>query len=1021
MASIGFSVGGVVAGAAIGGPVGAAIGGAIGSVAGSMLDSYVIFPTLFPTAATRQGRLSEFQYNTASEGSPISYCMGPSCRVGGTFIWCSDLIEESKIERADSGGKGPSAKIEQFKYYVSIAIALCENQISKVKKVWADGKLFYSEEPDWSITSDEITFTRSAMTLLPYSGVIMTRVVQEIRIPDSLIDIDKLRFSETITISGASLARNNGVKRIYQVNHDESANEFVVVIKDTDCETEDSGSSITITGETQTFSKEKADDVRIYTGTQDQEPDTLIESYVGAGDVPSYRGMSYVVFEKLALESFGNRLPQFAFLVEADTSLTRAAAIGRILERGGLESTDYDTSYVTGDLEGYVLSGPTTTRDALTPILLAYDIMVQESDGILRFYPRSLLSLVSPVDADDLAAQETGSEPLHPAEIKEISGYSLPSEVNIRYLDPQTDYQPASQSERNQAAPVESVSSIELPLVLTGTEAREIAARILWDSWSRRHVVEGVRLPPTYLDVEESDLIRIPAYGQNLDVRVIEVARGHNGIMEIRGAVERTQEISRTADDPQEYDRSTGIVAGVDLEVIDVAPLRDQDASTPGYYACAAQAEPTGSWRGATLFQSLDGTDFEAQSVVTRPTIMGEIVSSEVLDDRIIDNDTDTTHGVFTSGQSWLLTDVGNPYGGSARVSARVQYSAGYYFWGIALPTGGQYEVLARFTAGADRSQNATYQITHSGGVSYVYVDQSDERLSNTWISLGAYTFGTSGDVILYQSFDGSVCADAIRLLGVATTPGLGDGPVGYWDRLNTVTVRVRGGQLQSHSEMDVLEGKNHALVGGEVIAFQTATVVSENVYQLSTILRGLRGTESLVDSHGALERFVMLDPSALTFQPVNLKAVGQPSFIKAVAPGEAADDVSAQEMTLRARTIYPFPPAHLRAERRVVAVWGDGLYISWQIRTRKIVNILRSDWRLYAEADSLGYQIRIFNSDGQRVRTINTLGMNFFYSNAQQSSDGIASSETITIQAFKFGEEIGLGLPSTITATSTV
>lgn len=52
--------------------------------------------------------------------------------------------------------------------------------------------------------------------------------------------------------------------------------------------------------------------VRVYTGTEDQLPDTLIEAKEGAGRAPAYRGLAYLVFERLPLAGFGNRIPQIA-------------------------------------------------------------------------------------------------------------------------------------------------------------------------------------------------------------------------------------------------------------------------------------------------------------------------------------------------------------------------------------------------------------------------------------------------------------------------------------------------------------------------------------------------------------------------------------------------------------------------------------------------------------------------------------------------------------------------------------
>ena len=54
---------------------------------------------------------------------------------------------------------------------------------------------------------------------------------------------------------------------------------------------------------------------RLYTGSETQAPDSLIEANEGAGNAPAYRGIAYIVFERLALANFGNRIPQLSFEV----------------------------------------------------------------------------------------------------------------------------------------------------------------------------------------------------------------------------------------------------------------------------------------------------------------------------------------------------------------------------------------------------------------------------------------------------------------------------------------------------------------------------------------------------------------------------------------------------------------------------------------------------------------------------------------------------------------------------------
>ena len=53
--------------------------------------------------------------------------------------------------------------------------------------------------------------------------------------------------------------------------------------------------------------------LRFYSGSEDQGADPLIVAKEGAEYAPAYRGLSYVVFERLPVDPFGNRIPQLSF------------------------------------------------------------------------------------------------------------------------------------------------------------------------------------------------------------------------------------------------------------------------------------------------------------------------------------------------------------------------------------------------------------------------------------------------------------------------------------------------------------------------------------------------------------------------------------------------------------------------------------------------------------------------------------------------------------------------------------
>lgn len=61
--------------------------------------------------------------------------------------------------------------------------------------------------------------------------------------------------------------------------------------------------------------KKKKLNFRVYRGDEEQLPDSLIVAAEGAENVSAHRGIAYVVFEKMQLEDFGNRIPQLTFEV----------------------------------------------------------------------------------------------------------------------------------------------------------------------------------------------------------------------------------------------------------------------------------------------------------------------------------------------------------------------------------------------------------------------------------------------------------------------------------------------------------------------------------------------------------------------------------------------------------------------------------------------------------------------------------------------------------------------------------
>lgn len=228
LGALGSAVGGAIGGSVLG--ISAqTIGGFVGSVAGAYVDGL-----LMGGAHTSQEgpRLTDLNVLTSTEGTVIPRVYG-RWRSAGQIIWATRFEEEARTRTVSSGGKGSrgsSQSVRTYTYYANLAVGLCEGEITRIGRVWADGK-----------------------------------------------EIDLSNFTH-----------------------------------------------------------------RVYTGSEAQEPDSLIEAVEGEGNAPAYRGLAYIVFERLELTDFGNRVPQLNFEIFRSLSETEGTIEAVAIMPGAGEFV-YDT------------------------------------------------------------------------------------------------------------------------------------------------------------------------------------------------------------------------------------------------------------------------------------------------------------------------------------------------------------------------------------------------------------------------------------------------------------------------------------------------------------------------------------------------------------------------------------------------------------------------------------------------------------------------------------------------------
>jgi hypothetical protein len=609
------------------------------AAAGSYIDSKYIMPKLFPIDTPEGPRLDDLKTTVASEGSPKNFCIGPYNRVAGTQIWSTELQEVKSTTSTGKGGIG--GEYLEYKYYVDCAIAVCDGPIKQINKIWADGKVIFERfEPVSEIGVEcDITYwdnyVNIASPFAPPEWYIYRRVRLYPTSWSSFPGLDRLQAGSKIVFSGFNASGTNidGEYDVYKVK-----NESITI-------TFWEGSSTltppvpingTFTGniiqDNPTNTGKVAEKIYTYLGTSDQMPDPTIESWEGVGEVPAFRGTAYVVFKRLLLTDFGNRVPALEFLVQADEpTFSVAAAIRKICsEFGNAPASAIETIGLSDAFLGMNIQGIQRIPSVLGTVFTAYNVLARQEEQKLVFFSRSSPNTLA-VSSDKLGVNNQKKLRLNHENKRDIS-----TTILLDFIDPSKDYQTGSRRARMSSTVSNNVDSINFDIVMDGLTASNIAYRILWDNFASNQ--RGtIYLPPSLADLREATLISSSAWGESFQLTVEKVEVGADYTVEAEVRVEDLTVLDQSAivveDEPVKSESAnldppgTGAVP-LSWGIIDSAPLKDEHIGVPGVYFAACSSDSSRKFRGASIFESNDSQrTFREIGRISRPAFMGTVVS----------------------------------------------------------------------------------------------------------------------------------------------------------------------------------------------------------------------------------------------------------------------------------------------------------------------------------------------------------------------------------------------------------
>ena len=332
-----------------------------------------------------------------------------------------------------------------------------------------------------------------------------------------------------------------------------------------------------------------------------------------------------------------NRIARVLLSRASGEGVPLSSVVTDLCGRAGLEPSDIDVTDLTSTtVRGYAINRQGSARAAMEPLTRAYLFEGVESDWRIKFVRRGG-SPVATIPADDVGLIRGDREPIERPRDQEVE---LPTSVAVTYADINADYQTGNQIAQRVSRPARTQNadnnvSLELPVVFTADEGRQLAERLLYTAWAERSKVhtavswENLALDPT-------DIVEMEVGADLLRLRLAEIEVGADLAIELVA----TQEDARSNDSSAPGVGGGGLVPQavpsgfptkylpLDLPLLFAVDTSLQQFSRAYWAASGYDAE----WAGSRLFRSSDqGQTFSAVGQATVPAAWG-VVDGTVAD-----------------------------------------------------------------------------------------------------------------------------------------------------------------------------------------------------------------------------------------------------------------------------------------------------------------------------------------------------------------------------------------------------
>lgn len=275
------------------------------------------------------------------------------------------------------------------------------------------------------------------------------------------------------------------------------------------------------------------------------------------------------------------------------------AVIAELCMKVGLKNEILNTNQIKTDLAGMCINQSLSVSQAIMLLQSAYHFDICEMNGMLTFIEKTRHS-INKIPQKELLIGENHAL-LH---VSHQDKTRLSSFFNVNYIDPNNQYRIGNQHFQNQSALFHNLKTIDIPIVLTSTDAKNIAEIALNNELSKS-TSYSFTLPGKYIFLTLGDLIELNYQQEKKLLKIVGLEVAENLDLKINALTENLNLYTKIGINESRAEVAINQPSPTQLKVLDLPVLPFETSVNQGHVYLVAY--PTASnWEGARIYGSFD-------------------------------------------------------------------------------------------------------------------------------------------------------------------------------------------------------------------------------------------------------------------------------------------------------------------------------------------------------------------------------------------------------------------------------